>query len=222
MDIDFDQPIDRSHTESIKWHYFDKDVLPMWVADMDFRSPEPIIRALTERVQHGVFGYGAEPAELREIIVERMRRLYGWEVQTEAVVFLPGVVTAFNLACHAFTCPGEGLLIQTPVYPPILHAHQPAGLSSDANELVRTADGSYQIDFDAFEAAIHPHTRMFLLCNPHNPVGRVFRRDELERLAEICLRHDVLICSDEIHGDLLFGESRHIPIASLDPAIANR
>jgi cysteine-S-conjugate beta-lyase len=222
MDIDFDQPIDRSQTESIKWNYFEKDVLPMWVADMDFRSPEPVIQALTERVAHGVFGYGAEPAQLRELIVERMRRLYGWEIQVEAVVFLPGVVTGFNLACHAFTCPGDGVLIQTPVYPPILHAHQTAGLTSDSNELVRGVDGRYEIDFETFEASIQDHTRMFLLCNPHNPVGRVFRRDELERLAEICLRHNVLICSDEIHGDLLFSGHPHTPIASLDPAIANR
>jgi cysteine-S-conjugate beta-lyase len=219
MESEFDLPIDRSSTESIKWHYFDPDVLPMWVADMDFRSPDAVIRVLSERVQHGVFGYGAEPEHLRELILARLERVFGWSVQAEEIVFLPGVITGFNLACHAFSCPGEDVLVQTPVYPPILHAHKGSGLHPDENELLRGEDGSYSIDFDAFETAIQDRTRVFLLCNPHNPVGRVFRREELERMAEICLRHKVLIVSDEIHCDLVFSESRHIPIASLDAAI---
>ncbi len=222
MEYNFDEMIDRCHTESIKWHFFDPDVLPMWVADMDFRSPEAVVRTLVERAQHGIYGYGGEPADLRGLLVERLDRLYGWKIEPEAIVFLPGVITGFNLACHAFTREGDGLLVQTPVYPPILHAHEHCGLVRDENELVRGADGSYGIDFDAFEAAIQERTRIFVMCNPHNPVGRVFRRDELERLAEICVRHDLLICSDEIHCDLIFSESKHTPIASIDPEVARR
>jgi cysteine-S-conjugate beta-lyase len=220
MEFNFDERLDRSHSDSIKWHYFDADVLPMWVADMDFRSPEAVIRVLSDRVQHGVFGYGSEPEHLREVILERLQRVFEWTVQAEEIVFLPGVITGFNLACHAFSSPGDSVLVQTPVYPPILHAHKGSGLSPLENELLRGDDGRYSVDYDAFEAAIQERTRVFLLCNPHNPVGRVFRRDELERMAEICLRHKVLIVSDEIHGDLVFSESRHIPIATLDPAIS--
>jgi cystathionine beta-lyase len=222
MEYNFDEYIDRCHTESIKWHFFDPDVLPMWVADMDFRSPEAVTRTLAERVRHGVFGYGGEPADLRGMLVERLAQLYGWKVEPEAIVFLPGVITGFNLACRAFTHAGDGLLVQTPVYPPILHAHEHHGLVRDENQLVLCPDGSYAIDFEAFEAAIQPNTRIFVLCNPHNPVGRVFRREELVRMAEICARHDLLICSDEIHCDLVFSESRHTPVASIDPGIARR
>ena len=129
MTCDFDQRIDRRRSESLKWHYYDEDVLPMWVADMDFRSPEPVIRALHERVEHGVFGYGTPPPELREVIVDRLQRLYGWQVSPEALVFPPGVVTGFNLVCHAVASPGDGVLIQTPVYYPILDAPASAGLT---------------------------------------------------------------------------------------------
>jgi cystathionine beta-lyase len=220
MAYDLDQIIDRRDSDSAKWGYYDEDVLPLWVADMDFPSPEPVIRALRERTEHGVFGYGLPPQELREVIGERLQRLYGWQVSPEALFFVPGVCTGFNLTCQAFASPGEGVLVQTPVYHPMLYAPGNAGLTRDEMELTRGADGRYVIDFDAFEAAITDRTRVFLLCNPHNPVARVYEPGELERMAEICLRHDVLICSDEIHCDLVFSESRHVPIASLDPEIA--
>jgi len=222
MHYDFDQIIDRRRSDSGKWNYYDPDVLPLWVADMDFISPEPVIRALRERVEHGVFGYGTEPRGLRELLVSRLQALYGWCVQPADLIFLPGVVTAFNLACEALVRPGEGVLIQTPVYPPFLMAPAHAGLRRDEMELTRGDDGRYSIDFDAFEAAIQPSTRMFLFCSPHNPVGRVFERAELERLADICLRHNLTICSDDIHCDLVFAGQRHIPIASLAPAVAQR
>jgi cystathionine beta-lyase len=222
MTYDFDQPIDRRHSESAKWHRYDEDVSPMWVADMDFMSPEPVIRALRERVEHGVFGYGMDPPELRQVIVDRLQRLYGWQVSPEALVFMPGVVTGFNLACHAVASPGDGVLIQTPVYFPMLYAPAGAGLTNDEMELTRRPDGRYEIDFDLFEKTITGRTRLFILCNPHNPVGRVFGRQELERMAEICLRHNIVICSDEIHCDLLFQGSRHVPIASLAPEVANQ
>jgi cystathionine beta-lyase len=222
MAHDFGQHIDRRYSDSIKWHYYDKDVLPMWLADMDFKSPDPVIRALHERVEHGVFGYGTAPPELREAIVERLQRLYGWQVSPKALVFLPGVVTGFNLACHAATSPGDGVLIQTPAYWPILSAPAGAGLTNDEMELTRAPDGRYEIDLDVFEKAITDRTRIFILCNPHNPVGRVFRREELEQMAEICLRHNIVICSDEIHCDLVFQGSRHLPMASLAPEIADQ
>jgi cystathionine beta-lyase len=222
LTYDFDRIIDRRVTECIKWQYYGEDTLPMWVADMDFAAPEPVIAALKARVEHGVFGYETCPGALVEVIVARLRQLYGWTVAPEAIVFLPGVVTAFNLAVQAFLNPDDGLLIQTPVYPPILHAAGTAGVEAHAMELTRGVDGCYSVDFDLFARTITERTRMFLLCNPHNPVGRVFREDELMRIAELCLRHNLLICSDEIHGDLIFSGYRHIPIAALAPEIAAR
>ncbi len=219
---DFDQLIERRHTNSLKWSRYGEDVLPLWVADMDFASPQPIIRALHERVAHGVFGYSLPPTELREVIVERLQRLYGWQVAPDALLFLPGVIAGFNLVCHALATPGDGVLFQTPAYPPILRAPANAGLASHEAELTRRADGWYEIDFDLFEQAITDQTRIFILCNPHNPVGRVFRQDELERMAEICLRRNMVICADEIHCDLVFSGHRHLPIASLSPEIAER
>ncbi|MBI2906341.1 MAG: putative C-S lyase [Chloroflexi bacterium] len=219
---DFDRIIDRRFSDSSKWRRYAPDVLPLWVADMDFASAEPVLRALRERVEHGVFGYVQEPMELRGVILERLRQLYGWVVAPEALVFLPGVVPGLNLTCRAFASPGDGALVQTPVYPPLLHAPENAGLACNEMELTRMPGGRYEIDFDVFEAAIGERTRLFLLCSPHNPVGRVFRRDELERLAETCLRRRVIICSDEIHCDMVFQGSQHIPIASLSTEIQDQ
>ncbi len=227
MQYDFDRIIDRRMTESVKWHAYDEDVLPLWVADMDFVSPEPVIRALQERVEHGVFGYPSgfylqaegQP-DLRQILVDRMAQRFGWQIEPEDLLLAPGVVSSFNQMCHAVAEPDGGVLVQTPVYPPFLSAPGNAGLQRQEMRLSLQADGSYAIDWEAFEAAIDEHTRLFILCNPHNPVGRVFRKDELERMAEICLRHGVLICSDEIHCDLTFSGHQHIPIASLDPEVA--
>ncbi len=222
MAYDFDQILDRRRFESAKWHRYGDDVLPLWVADMDFRSPAPVIKALRERVDHGVFGYGRIPRELRELIADRMDRLYGWRITPDEVLFLPGVVTGFNLVCHAVADAGEGVLLQTPVYYPMLRAPAQAGLTNDEMELTRRPDGQYEVDFDLMEETISEQTRVFILCNPHNPVGRVFRRWELERMAEICLRRNVVICSDEIHGDLILGHHEQVPIASLAPEIAEQ
>ncbi|MGQ9494284.1 MAG: MalY/PatB family protein, partial [Anaerolineae bacterium] len=222
MVCNFDQTIDRCGTDSEKWSRYPREALPLWVADMDFRSPEPIIQALRQRVDHGVFGYGYEPPELREVIIARLQRLYGWRVEPEALLFLPGVVIGFNLTCQALTSPGDGILVQTPGYPPILRAPANAQCTRDEMELTCGADGRYTVDFDRFEGTITKRTRVFLLCNPHNPVGRAFTQEELERMAEICLRHNIVICSDEIHCDFLFRGVRHLPIASLAPEIAER
>jgi len=222
MIYDFDILPNRRATESVKWREYPEDVLPLWVADMDYLSPEPVIRALRERVEHGVFGYPKEPPEMRAMLVARMAERYGWTIQPDEIIFLPGVVSGFNLACHAVAQPGGGVLVQTPVYSPILSAAKITGMARQEMELTCLPDGSYEIDFDAFEAAIIPETRLFILCNPHNPVGRVFRRDELAHLAEICLRHGVTICSDEIHCDLVYSGHSHFPIAALDPAVARQ
>lgn len=227
MDSDFDTIIDRRISDSIKWGLFDEDVLPMWVADMDFTAPQPVIDALRKRVDHGVFGYPMDllnkPGKvdrLRDAIRAWLERLYSWKVEPEAIVFIPGVVTAFNLVAHALTGPERGVLIQTPVYPPIYHVGKENRVLQQEMLLTLQMDGSYTIDFDRFEAAITPQTSMFLLCNPHNPVGRVFTKHELERMGEICLRHGVTICSDEIHSDLIFSGQTHTPIATLDPELA--
>lgn len=219
---DWDRIIDRRHTDSEKWTRYGQDVLPLWVADTDFCAPEPVLRALHERVEHGIFGYGREPGELRELLVTRLRHNYGWEVAAETIVFLPGVITGLHLSCRAFAHPGEGVLIQTPVYPPIVRLHQLAKLVGQEMELIRLPDGRYGVDMEAFTQSIDARTRLFVLCNPHNPVGRVFSRCELEDMADLCLRHKLLICSDEIHCDLVYSPHRHTPIASLAPEVAAR
>ena len=222
MTCDFEQLIDRRDTDCAKWNCYDPDVLPLWGADTDFRAPEPVIEALRARVEHGVFGYGEEPEELREIIAGRQKALHNWDVSPEAVVFVPGVVRGLHLACRALAQPGDGVLVQVPVYPPIFAAPAVHGLRRVDTQLRPDAAGRYAVDVDEFEAAIDERTRLFSMCNPHNPVGRVFTRAELERMAEICLRHDMYICSDEIHCDLTFSGQEHVPIAALDPEIEAR
>ncbi|MEA3350760.1 MAG: MalY/PatB family protein [Chloroflexota bacterium] len=220
MQFNFDTIHNRQNTESVKWNIYDEDVLPMWVADMDFRSPDAVIQALRERVNHGIFGYPTESKELKKAVIAWLDRRHGWEVSPQDIIFLPGVVTGFNLAAHTVSQAGDGVLIQTPTYGPFLRVAHNMGLIQQEMELTRGPDGQYTIDMDAFESTITERTSVFMLCNPQNPTGRVFRKDELEALAEICLCNDVLICSDEIHSDLVFSESKHIPIASLDAEIA--
>jgi cystathionine beta-lyase len=219
---DFDTVVDRRSTESNKWHKYPADVLPLWVADMDFPSPPPVIHALSERVAHGFFGYGVEQPEFFEVIVDRLQKRYGWSVSAEAIVHLPGVIPGFNLACRALASPGDGLVLQTPMYPPILRAPLNCGLVRHEAPLGREANGRYVVDLDAFRSAIDARTRIFLLCNPHNPVGRVWERADLARMAEICLERNLSIVADEIHCDLVYPGHRHVPIASLAPEIEQR
>src|SRR6266850_1148799 len=223
MTYDFDRLIDRRRTDSSKWQNYGPDVLPLWVADMDFQSPEPVIRALRERVEHGVFGYLAfEQPEFHELFADRLLKRYGWRVSPDAVVLIPGVIPGFNVAGRILAAPGDGLILQTPVYPPILRAASSIGLTREEAPLARRPDGGFAPDLGAFAAAIRERTRFFLLCNPHNPVGRVFTRDELTRLAEVCLRRGLAIVADEIHCELTLAGQRHTPIASLAPEIADR
>lgn len=218
---DFDRLIQRTGTDSVKWSKYGGDVIPLWVADMDFQAPAPVVSALRERVDHGVFGYGEEPADLRGVVQERMLQRFGWQVATEDLLFLPGVVVGYNLVARAVGEAGDGVLVQPPVYPPFFATGKNNDRIAQEAPLMRLGN-RYEIDFDAFEAAITPRTKVFLLCNPHNPVGRVYTRAELERLAEICLRHDLIICSDEIHQDFVYEGHAHVPIASLAPEVAAR
>jgi cystathionine beta-lyase len=222
MAYDFDAIIERRATESNKWQKFPADVLPLWVADMDFRSPEPVVRALRERVEHGVFGYAVEQPEFYEVIIDRLQKRYGWRVEREAILTVPGVIPGFNLAARVFAEPGDGVLLTTPLYPPLLRVPENVKLTSDAALLSRGADGRYALDWDAFERAIQPRTRFLLLCNPHNPIGRVYTREELSRMAETALRRGLAIVSDEIHCDLVFNGHRHVPIASLSREVEQR
>ncbi|HEV8615766.1 MAG TPA: PatB family C-S lyase [Methylomirabilota bacterium] len=220
--MDFDRIIDRRASDSNKWHKFPPDVLPLWVADMDFESPRAVIEALRARVQHGIFGYLREQHELPEIVAERVAKRHGWRVSPEAVVALPGVIPGLNQAARALTMAGDGLLVQTPVYPPILRVAGNHGLTREEAELAHDATGRYTVDLEGFARAIGARTRLFVLCHPHNPVGRSFRRDELEGMAAECLRRDLWIIADEIHCDVLFDGRQHVPIASLAPEVEER
>jgi cystathionine beta-lyase len=222
---DFNQPYERRGTDSEKWKAFGNDVLPLWVADMDFPAPPAVLHALHERVAHGIFGYGGVTAELSEAICDRLWKHYHWTVTPDQLLFLPGLVSGLNVSCRAVCPPNTGVLVQTPIYPPFLSAPVNQGLHLNIAELTVTRSNQwlhYSIDYNAFEAAIQSHTRLFMLCNPHNPVGRCYTREELISLAEICTRNDLIICSDEIHCDLMLGNSSHLPIATLSPEIAKR
>jgi cystathionine beta-lyase len=221
--LDFDLPVGRRGTSSQKWErYTGRDVIPMWVADMDFRSPPAVITALHARVDHGVFGYTSAPDELPQVIVEHLARDCDWRIEPQWIVWLPGLVTGLNLACLLAGEPGDAVVTLTPIYPPFLSAPRHAHRQCIRVPLADTRDG-WVIDFDCLAAAITPRTRMLMLCNPHNPVGRVYTRDELLRLVDLCLRHDLWICSDEIHYGLVLDlGKRHVPLAALSPEIATR
>jgi cystathionine beta-lyase len=204
---------------------YGEDIIPMWVADMDFKAPEPIQRALQERVAHGVFGYELPSNALREAVVAWLDKRYGWRIMPADIVFLPGLVSGLNVACRAFGHIGESAVVLAPVYPPFLTAPGNQGMGLDTALLTPRHDGesiTYDIDFDIFERAITPRTRLFIHCHPHNPTGREYTREENRRLAEICIKRDVIICADEIHCDLTLGDTTHMPVAALSPGIAER
>ena len=228
MNNRFDQIASRRQTNSIKWTHYPEDTLPMWVADMDFPAPPAILDALHQAVNHGVFGYDVPTKALQETVTGRMEKLYGWHIDPSAVVAIPGLVSGFNAAANFLCKPGEGYLIQPPVYMPFNDLQQnhgfirqeaPLKMSTDNNEL------QYEVDWDVFNAgfnSLNSKTRMFLLCSPHNPTGQMYSKEELLRMAEICIKEDVVIVSDEIHSEILLGDHTHIPIASLSTEIADR
>ena len=230
MVFDFATPIERRHPEdgewpTQKWHRYDASILPLWVADMDFRSPPEVIAALQARVDHGVFGYGGISAQLSATLCEWSAREYRWPIEPEWQLWIPGVVPALHLAALALTEPGEGVLTVTPIYPPFLKVAERTGrLPQQAPLAEPSAPGQpWRLDLEALEAAITPATRLLLWCHPHNPTGRTWSDEELAGLASLVERHDLLVVSDELHCDLLLDEgTAHRPLSAAFPALAAR
>ncbi len=224
--FDFDTVPQRLGTDSQKWQkYAGRDVLPLWVADMDFKSPPAIIAALQHRVEHGIFGYARPVKATVDAVVDAMAQRYGWTIDPSWIVWLPGLVVGLNVTAQAFAQPGDEVLTLTPVYPPFMSAPKNSARTSVSVPFVHdaTGGGRWAIDWDALERAVTPKTRLFYLCNPHNPLARVWRREELVRLADFCERHNLVLCSDEIHCDLILDPSLpHIPTSMLSPEIAAR
>ena len=207
-----------------KWTWFPEDILPMWVADMDFAAPPPISEALKNYVEHGDLGYYLPSTKLYETISARLYNLYGWKVSADMIVTVPGVNSGYNIAARTFCTSKRGYLIQTPVYNEFHETRRKTGVSQVESPLVKTINGNqieYEVDYDSFQRAVKK-VSMFLLCNPHNPVGRVYSPTELKRLAKICIENDVLIVSDEIHSELLLDDNTFQPIASLSREIEKR
>ncbi|MBK7454894.1 MAG: pyridoxal phosphate-dependent aminotransferase [Anaerolineales bacterium] len=220
---DFNQvPNRRRSSNSIKWQYYPKDVLPMWVADMEFPAPKPILRALHKAVDHGVLGYELPSNALKETVASRMDKLYGWRVKPEAVVTVTGIVSGFSVAARIACTTQKGVLIQTPVYNEFHEVKNNIGIPQLESPLIKHVVGnilSYEIDWDIFEMQVKK-AGMFLLCNPHNPLGLIFSRKDLRKMAELCIKNNVLIVSDEIHSELLLDDNKFTPLAKLSAEIA--
>ncbi len=223
MAFNFEESIDRRHSDSYKWQkYSAQDVIPLWVADTDFRSPPCIIEALQAQVAHGVFGYGAPPRELAELLVARMSERYHWHIEPDWVVFLPGLVSGINLAVRSLTLPGESVVIPSLIYPPFRSAARSAGREQRLAAM-RLDRGRWVVDLAGPPAGMDGTERLLMLCNPHNPGGTVYRRAELEQQLNFARRHDLFVCSDEIHCDLLLEPGvEHIPFATLNDDAAQR
>ena len=222
MNFNFDTPTNRVGTDSQKWQkYAGRDVLPMWVADMDFKSSPAILAALHERVEHGIYGYARPTKATMDVMVAAMDSRYGWSIDPAWIVWLPGLVCGLNVTAQAFAEPGDEVLTLAPIYPPFISAPKNSARVSVSVDL-QLKDGRWDIDWDALKAAVTPRTKLFLLCNPHNPVARVWRREELTRMGEFCVHHNLVLCSDEIHCDLILDDLPHIPTALLGEEIARR
>jgi len=221
--FDFDTIIDRSNTGSEKWDRFQgREVIPLWVADMDFRSPPAVMAALHERIEHGVFGYTHPPQGLVEAVLEHLERDFCWQVQPDWLVWLPGLVCGLNVLSRAVGEAGDEVITFTPVYPPFMSAPTLSQRSTVKVPLILDG-GRWVADLEALERAITSRTKLLLLCSPHNPVGRAWNRDELQQFADVAERHDLVIGSDDIHAGLILDEgTRHLPIAALSPETARR
>lgn len=218
--FDFDEQINRLNTDSVKWNgikmiYGTEDILPMWVADMDFASPYQIKEALMKRVEHGIFGYGVPSSEINTVVKHWVKRRYKWDIKEEWLIPSSGVVTSIAFAIQALTEKGDKVLIQTPVYYPFYSMIENNGRKIVKNPLVLKND-KYEIDFNDFEDKLKSGVKLFILCSPHNPVGRVWTRKELEKMGELCERYGVYIVSDEIHADIIYEPNVHTPMASLN------
>jgi cystathionine beta-lyase len=223
---DFETVIDRRYTCSLKWDFCHQvlgvqDVIPMWVADMDFAAPPEVVEAIKKRAEHGVYGYPFIPRSFWTSIINWMKTRHNWEIKREWLSRAPGVVPALNICVQTYTAPGDKIIVQSPVYYPFFSAVENNGRRVVRNPLV-FQNGRWKMDLKDLKKKINHRTRMLILCSPHNPVGRVWERDELEALAEICLKHDLIIISDEIHAEHVYTGHKHIPIASLSGEIAAR
>lgn len=216
MENQFDEIINRRHTNSVKWDQAKEDgVIPMWVADMDFKAAPPILDALQQRLDHGIFGYTLVPESYYDSIINWFKRRHNWTIERDWIIYTTGVVPAISAVIKALTEPGDKVLIQTPVYNCFFTSIRNNGCSAAENPLVRKGD-TYEIDFDDFERqAADDRTKVFLLCNPHNPAGRVWTVDELIRMNDICLKHNVKVIADEIHCELIMPGYHYMPFASL-------
>jgi len=219
----FNEVISRKNTRSVKWDMAGKvfqseDVLPMWVADMDFQAPKEVNEALIKRAEHGIYGYTVIDDDVKNAVVNWLSDRHQWTIQPEWLTFSPGVVSSLHMAIEAFTEPGDKILIQTPVYTPFYTVIKAHGREMVKNPLIEK-DQYFTIDFDDFEEKLKTGVKAFILCSPHNPVGRVWKKEELEEIARLCLKYDVMIFSDEIHADLVFPGEKHTPIASLSDEV---
>ena len=221
--IDFDSAIDRHHTASLKWErYRNQDIIPLWVADMDFRSPPAVIDALNKRIDHGVFGYGIAPTGLIEVVCDMLFKRYAWQIEPHWLVWLPGLVSGLNVSCRAVGQEHDGVMTLVPIYPPFLTAP-----GNSKREIItvplKTGKERWEIDFTLLEQSITEKTRLLLFCNPHNPAGRVFNRQELVELVSLCSKYDIIICSDEIHCDLILdSDKEHVATATISPEASDR
>lgn len=223
--MNFDEYIERRGTESYKWDGYHpefpevpetQELLPLWVADMDFKCPQPVIDAVTKRAELGIYGYSVTNSDgFVEAACTWVKRRYHYNIEKEWIVYTRGIIPGYNIAIQAFTNPGDGVLIQRPVYSPYTDSIVTNGREVVDSPLKRV-NGHYEIDFEDFEVkAARPNTKLMIMSNPHNPIGRVWTEEELQKIGEICVKHHVIIVSDEVHADLIMKGYRHVPIASL-------
>jgi len=218
----FDQVVDRTHSNSIRWDKYGPGVIPLWVADMDFRSPECVVQALSKRIDHGIYGYTYASQSLKESIQEYVKRGYGWHIETSWIHFLPSVVTALHLSVRMLTNAGDHVLIPGPSYH---HFHDSViGAERDYSVYnIHLENGRATFSLPQLESLVKPNTRLLMLCNPHNPGGTVFTKEELSALAQFAKAHQLIICSDEIHADLILDEGlQHIPMGSIGGGVEER
>lgn len=226
MSFNFDQLLNRKHTNSYKWDqseklFGDPDILPLWVADMDFASPPAVRSALLHRAEHGVYGYTIKSEEVTQAICGWLSRRHRWTIASQAISFSPGIVTSLSLVVECFSKPGEPVILQSPVYYPFYDVIRMNGRTVAQNPLV-LQNGRYEIDFEHLAHVMQQGAKLMLLCSPHNPGGRVWTREELQRIGELAMRHEVLVISDEIHSDLVLPGHQHTPFASIAEAYAQQ
>lgn len=223
MKYNFDKVIDRSNTYAVKYdermkNFGTDDIIPLWIADMDFETAQPIIDAIKKRAEHGIYGYVSKPDSYFQAFCDWQKKRNNWDVNKELVSFSPGVVPSLSAIVREFTSENDTVLIQTPVYPEFYDVAEVWGRTVIENQLIEN-DGIYSIDFKDFEEKLKQGPKLFIFCNPQNPVGRVWTRDELTKITDLCLKYNVLIVSDEIHADLMLWGNKHIPTATISKPI---